>query len=240
MTTKYILEAILQVIFPTTLALIFLINRTRQNYLRITIFSIVYILYQAILVLPRYGLTFIESNWNWDGKIYAIFFGVICFFLFKKYFIPNNFFTLKQELKSNKITWIVTLSIIVGISTIYYFIDSSDFDGETLAFQLLMPALDEEIIFRGILLGLLLTSLPGKVSILGNPSFLITGMLFGLMHSLSLSKDYKIEFDIIGFLHTGIGGWVFGWLTYKSRSILKPVVSHGGTNFFAALATMLN
>ena len=241
MTMRFILEGLLQVCVPTILALMFIKQRTKKNYLRIIIFSAIYILYQLILVLPRYGkpFSFIESSWNWDGKIYAIAFGVLCYFVCKKLFIPNNFITLKQEPKSNKITWLVTLSVIVVMSVIYYFIASSEFDVETLAFQLLMPALDEEIIFRGIFLGLLLTALPGRVFLLGNPAVFVTGMLFGLMHALTLSKDYKIEFETVSFFHTASGGWVFGWLAYKSRSIVKPMISHGGANFLAALATMV-
>ena len=63
---------------------------------------------------------------------------------------------------------------------------------------------------------------------------------FGFMHALSLSKEYKIEFDAIYFLHTGLGGWVFAWLAYKSKSLVKPIVSHGVTNCLAALASMIN
>jgi len=40
-----------------------------------------------------------------------------------------------------------------------YFDSAKEFDWETLIFQLTMPGFDEEIIFRAILLGLLLTSL---------------------------------------------------------------------------------
>ena len=241
MTIRFILEGLLQVCIPTILALLFLKHRTQINYLRIIIFSAVYILYQLILVLPAYGkpFSFIESRWNWDGKIYAIIFGIFCYFVFKKYLVTNNFFTFKQEPKSNRITWIVTFSVILVMSLIYYFIATSDFNVQTLAFQLLMPALDEEMIFRGIFLGLLLTALPGKVLFLGNPAVFVTGILFGLMHALTLSKDYNIEFETLSFFHTGLGGWVFGWLAYKSRSILKPILCHGGTNFLAALATMI-
>lgn len=238
-----ILEASLQVALPAVVAVILLQKRTRENYLRISLFAIIYVVYQMMLVSPKLfeTLRFVGSKqWNWEGKILAIIFGLICYFLFNKYFREHNFFTLKQDKKSNKLTWFITIFVIVSISTLFYFIDSSTFDIETLAFQLTMPGFDEEIIFRGVLLGLLLTVLPDKISFLGNPAVLLTAILFGLMHGLTLSKQLELDFDWMSFLHTGIGGWVFGWLAYKSRSIVKPIIAHGGTNFLAAMATMVN
>jgi membrane protease YdiL (CAAX protease family) len=241
MTERLILEAILQVGLIALLATFFLQERTKQNYLRILFFVLIYTGYQIVLVLPRLAkqFDFIQSDWNWEGKIFGIAFGILSYFMFRKYFIPNNFFTFKQKAENKKKTRIVSISVIMIMSVLYYFIAESEFDKETLAFQLTMPALDEEIMFRGILIGLLLTALPDKVSFIGNPSILLTGILFGLLHSLSLNKDYRIDFDLIYFLHTGIGGYVFGWLALKSRSIVLPIVTHGFTNFFAALATMI-
>lgn len=241
MIERYILEALIQVIPVVLIAIIILKDRTNENYLRLLFFIIIYVVYQLILVLPRFisELDFIQSDWNWEGKILGIIFGIVCYFIFRKYFATNNFFTFKQSPENIRRTRIVSVAVIVIMTALYYFIGQSEFDKETLAFQLTMPALDEEIMFRGILLGLLLTALPSKVPFIGNPSILITAILFGFLHALSLNKDYKLDFDMVYFLHTGIGGYVFGWLALKSRSIVLPVLTHGLTNFFAAFATMI-
>lgn len=242
MLTRFILEALLQLIFIVVPALLLLKHRNKRNYLRIVLFSVIYIVYQIVLVLPTMfeGCRFIESGWNWEGKIFAIAFGLLTYFIFMKHFAPNNFFTLKQNPANKKKTWIVCITVIILMSVLYYFIAQSEFDLETLAFQLTMPAIDEEIMFRVVLLGLLLTSLPEKVPYLANPSILLTGVLFGLLHALTLTKEYHIRFDLLYFIHTGAGGYVFGWLAVKSRSVALPVLTHGGTNFLAALATMLH
>ncbi len=163
---RVILEAILQVGLIALLATLFLKERTKHNYLRILIFVLIYIGYQIVLVLPKLSkhFDFIQSDWNWEGKIFGIAYGIFCYLMFKKCFIDNNFFTFNQKAENKKKTWIVSISVITIMSVLYYFISESEFDKETLAFQLTMPALDEEIMFREILLGLLLTALPDKVS----------------------------------------------------------------------------
>jgi uncharacterized protein len=241
MTLRYTLEAFLQVGPIALIAILFLKERTKENHLRILFFTLIYIVYQLVLILPKLSreFDFIQSGWNWEGKIFGIAFGTLCYFIFKKYFSPNNFFTFKQDAENKKKTWTLSIAVIIIMSVIYYFIEQSEFDKETLAFQLTMPGLDEEIMFRGILLGLLLTALPAKIPYIGNPAVLLTVILFGLLHALSLSKDYQVDFDPVYFLHTGIGGYIFGWLALKSRSLVLPILTHGFTNFFAALATMI-
>lgn len=115
----------------------------------------------------------------------------------------------------------------------------SKFNLETLAFQLTVPGIDEEIIFRGILLGLLMSSLKENIKFLGNPSVLLTGILFGLMHALTLKNDLSINFNSIYFFQTGIAGYIWGWITIKSRSILMAILSHNFSNFFGTLVTMI-
>jgi membrane protease YdiL (CAAX protease family) len=240
MLLRLILEGILQVFLPCLIAILLLENKTKENYFKIFLVAGIYIVYQLILVITRFApfLDFVKSSWNWEGKIFAIIFGIICYFICNPYFYEQNYFTLKQEKKSNQLTWIVTFSVILLVSVIAFILGKDDFNMETLAFQLIMPAFDEEIIYRGIFMGLLLPTLPKK-SFLGNPAILITAILFGMTHAFSLSKKYEIGFDIGSFLHTGIGGYIFSWLAYQSKSILKPIIAHGGANFFAALATML-
>jgi uncharacterized protein len=94
-------------------------------------------------------------------------------------------------------------------------------------------------LYRGILLGLLLTILPPKIRFIGNPSLLIISILFGIVHSLFLDKNYSLNFDLGTFLMTGFLGWVFGWLAIKSRSLLKPIVGHLGINVLGNLISMI-
>lgn len=239
--TRFLLEAILQVSVIAFFALFLIDRKTRDNYLRILFFALVYVGYQIVLVLPKISppLVFIDSRWNWEGKIFGIVFGVICYFIFRKCFKENDFFTLRQDKENFKKSLAVAVIAVLLVTAIAYLTGSSEFNAETLVFQLTMPALDEEIMFRGILLGLLMTALRDKVPFLGNPAVILTAILFGFLHALTLEKDYSLDFEPIYFIHTGLGGFIFGWITMKSRSILLAVLCHGLANFFAALVTMI-
>lgn len=238
---RLILEPILQIIFIVPFALFFMNQRTKENYLRVIFFALIYVVYQIVLVLPRLfqPLNLIESSWNWDGKIYGILFGIICYFVFRKYFSDNDFFTLRQDKDGFKKSLFVAIFIVVLATTIGILLGSNKFNFETLAFQLTMPGIDEEIMFRGILLGLLMSALKPKISFLGDPSILLTAILFGLVHALTIDKNNSIGFEPIYFVQTFIGGYTWAWVTVKTRSILLAILSHGFSNFFSALATML-
>lgn len=238
---RFLLEAILQVIIIVPLAMLLADKRRKENYLRILFFAIIYIVYQLTLVLPKLSepLNFIGGNWNWDGKLFGIIFGIICYFIFRKYFSENDFFTFRQDANGFKPALITAIISVLLVTTIAYLTGKDEFSAETLAFQLTMPAIDEEIMFRGILLGLLITALRDKISILGNPAILLTAILFGFIHALTLSKTLSVEFEPVYFIHTFIGGLIFAWITVKSRSILLAVLAHGSANFLAALVTMI-
>jgi membrane protease YdiL (CAAX protease family) len=223
------------------LAILLLKERSKDNFLRVLFFALIYVIYQIALSLPSLSksLNFIESSWNWEGKIFGILFGIICYFLFRKYFSDNDFFTFRQNQEGFRKALAVAIFIVVLATTIAFLTGSSKFNLETLAFQLTMPGIDEEIMFRGILLGLLASSLKPKFAFLGNPAVLLNAILFGLMHALTLDKNNSLDFEPIYFLQTAIGGYAWAWITIKSRSILLAILSHNFSNFFAAASTML-
>lgn len=239
--TKIFLEAVLQIILLIPFTILFLKEKTKMNFLRIIIFIFCYLVYQISLVLPKINsaFDFIKSDWNWDGKIYGIIFGVVSYFVFRKYFFENNFFTFKQNKEGFKSAKIGAIVVVLLSTIIWFILGKSKFDLETLAFQISLPALDEEIMFRGILLGILATSLKEKISFLGNPSILITSVLFGFMHALTLDKNISVNFDPIYFIQTGFAGYIWGWITIKSRSILLAILSHNFSNFLGTLSTMI-
>jgi membrane protease YdiL (CAAX protease family) len=239
--SRFLIEALLQVSILIPFAVFLVKGKTKENYLRIFFFALVYVLYQLVLVLPRLvpALNLVEGRWNWDGKIFGILFGLGCYFALRKYFRGHDFFTLRQDQDNIKKTVAVAVAAIVLVTLVAYLTGSSEFSAETLAFQLTMPGLDEELMFRVVLLGLLAEALRDRIAYLGNPAVLLTAVLFGLLHALSLDKSYALGFEPVYFLHTAFGGLIFGWLTVKSRSFLLALLVHGLANFFAALATMM-
>lgn len=240
--TRYILEALLQVIVVIPFCLIFLKERSKDDLVKIALFSSIYIVYQIVLVLPRLipALNIIDSRWNWEGKVLGVLFGIACYFAFRKLFAENNYVTVSQAPGTSRGPLIVSALIVVLAASVAYLSGNSEFDRETLAFQLTMPGFDEELMFRAVLLGLLISSLRERIPFLGNPAILVSAVLFGLMHALTLDKDLSVSFEPLYLIQTGIGGYAWAWVAVKSRSILLPILSHNVANFLAGLATMLS
>ncbi|SEK41982.1 CPBP family intramembrane glutamic endopeptidase [Parapedobacter koreensis] len=238
---KLLLEPIIQVLILVPFIIFLLKEKSALNFQRVFVFTICYIIYQIALVLPKINpiFDFIKSSWNWDGKIFGMIWAITAYFIFRKFFKENDFFTFKQNKKGFKRALIGAVSIIMLSALIWFLLGNSKFDFETLAFQISLPGIDEEMFFRGILFGLLLSSLKEKISFLGNPSILITSILFGFMHALTLDKNYSIDFDPIYFFQTGFAGYIWAWITFKSKSILLAILSHNFSNFFGTLSTMI-
>ncbi|MHB1688116.1 MAG: CPBP family intramembrane glutamic endopeptidase [Ignavibacteriaceae bacterium] len=133
----------------------------------------------------------------------------------------------------------VLVSVLIG----FFASHKANFDFDTVMFQLTMPGIDEELAFRGIMIGLLSQILVDNITIkklkFGNPSILITSTLFGLLHALNLDKNFNISFDLIIFLWTFSMGFVMGWVFVKSKSILFPIIIHNITNVIMVLIPML-
>lgn len=238
---KILTESFLQVALLLPFAILFLNKKSKINFLRLLIFVSCYVVYQLFLVLPSINAVFdvIESRWNWEGKALGIICGISCYFIFRRYFHENDFFTLKQNRENLKPTLIVAVGLVLLSTVVWFLLGKSQFNMETLAFQISLPGVDEEIMFRGILLGLLTSSLKEKTTFVGNPSVLLTAILFGFMHGLTLDKNYAIDFEPIYFIQTTFAGYLWGWITLKSRSILLAILSHNFSNFFGTLATMI-
>lgn len=239
--TRHIYESLLQLVVVLPMIFLFLKKYDKENIKKILVFSLVFICYQILLNLPKYFdfLKIINGNWNWNGKILGILFGILCYFLFHHLFKDYDYFTLKQDMTYLKKTSIVSLAMVILASIIWFIFGKSEFDLESLVFQLTLPGIDEEIMYRGILLGLLMSILNIKVRFIGNPSLLISSILFGIIHALKLNEGFTPNFNLIYFLQTGFAGYVWGWVTIKSRSIILAVLSHNFSNFFGTLVTMI-
>lgn len=241
--TKILTESILPILIILPLVLFFI--KDKSHFKTIGLFVLIFITYQVLLKLPMEYSNFqvIKGNWNWTGKLLGIFFGVIVYVLLRKRLIPFDFCKIEQFPKSKRKT--IIASIIIICTALFSWFDSHQvFDSETLFYQISMPGLDEEIMFRAVLLGLLLSSLKDKIKMnnktFGNPSVLIIGILFGLVHGLSLNNELKLNFELYSFIWTMLFGYAWSWITFESKSILQPIISHNLLNFLSNLIGMIN
>lgn len=233
------LESLLHIVIILPLLLIFMKERTKENYLRVLSIVGCYLVYYFALTLQYHFECFniINGRWNWDGKIYGVICGVVAYFVFRRQFADNNFFTLKQNKEGLKSALKVVIAIL-SIAILGGVVNDSEFNIETLLFQISMPGIDEEIMYRGVLLGLMCSALRAGGAAWRNPAIIINAVLFGLVHSLSLG-DGALQFNSVNFMWTGLLGYGFGYITIKTRSILIPMLTHNLYNFTLNLLAMI-
>lgn len=237
--SQLLLNPLLHLAIIVPLLLIFMKERTRENYLRVLSIVVCYCLYSIALVLPYLfdSLHFINGSWNWNGKLFGLACGVILYFLFRRQFADNNFFTLKQ----NKEGLRSALKVAIGLLSVYVLaglLGEKEFDTETLLFQISMPGIDEEVMCRGVMLGLMCSTLRegGKPSL--NPAIIINGIWFGLVHSLSFQSG-EVVFSVASFIVTGLVGYALAYIALRTRSILIPMLTHNICNFCNNLLSMI-
>ena len=225
------------VILP--LLLLFMKERTWENYFRIFSVILCYFICNLALTVQFHVdfLNIIGGNWNWDGKTYGIIWGIAAYFIFRNQFSENNFFTFRQNKEGLKSAiWAAVL--VIGIPTLLGTLNTKEFNLETLLFQITMPGFDEEIMFRGVLLGLMCSCLRNDGPTWRNPANLITSILFGLVHALNVDGG-SVSFSVSSFIWTGMIGYGLGYMTLKTRSILLAIVAHNLCNFLQNLVAMI-
>lgn len=236
-----LLEPVLHILILVPVILIFLRETSSVNILRIVLFCGSYLIYQIMLVLPRLFPVFdvIQSSWNWEGKILAAIWAILAWVCCRKYFPGHNFMTFHQDRQGFRSALLAAAGVVVLATGIWYWLGNANWDAETLIFQATLPGIDEEIMFRGVLLGLLLSSFRKDYPVALHPAVWITSILFGFMHALIINSTLSVHFDTIYFIQTTFAGIMWGWITLKSRSILLAVVSHNLSNGLGTLAMML-
>jgi len=172
-------------------------------------------------------LDFIPGHWNWSGKVLSLVFSASVIVSLR--LAPDAIGLRKQE--HPRIAWIALGLFIVWGACLGVLFKPGAPDAETLAFQATMPGLAEELAYRGIAPAILLTLMNRKPHVEGVPwaVILATSLVFGLWHALSFSHG-SIRFDTMAGLFPFIGSIPGGWLRFKTKSLLVPVLGHGLAN----------
>ena len=183
------------------------------------------------------ALDIIPGKWNWTGKVFSLILSAIVIFALK--LSPDAVGFRKQE--HAKITWIAVGLFIVWGTCLGLLFKPGAPDAETLAFQATMPGIAEEIAFRGIAPAILLGLMGRKPQVDGIPwaVILATSVLFGIWHSLSVSGG-QVGFDLMSGLFPFIGSIPGGWLRFKTKSLLAPILAHSIANVAFHLAGWLS
>mgnify|MGYP002525017278 CR=1 FL=1 len=187
--------------------------------------------YDALLT-RGYGhipIHFWPSDWNWEGKVMALGLSLtVALILGAK----RCGLTLKQDHKGLKGALILSGALLALFLGLALYFPGQGTDPDTLAFQLTMPGLDEELFYRGVLLLMLNEAFARPLRVLGAPmgwGALISSVAFGLAHALGYS-DGAFTFDAMTLLLTGGPALLLVWVREKTGSLLLPVLLHNFAN----------
>ncbi|WDI33114.1 CPBP family intramembrane metalloprotease [Hyphococcus flavus] len=171
-----------------------------------------------------------ETTFNWAGKITALSASVL---ILCTPFINLRAagVTFRQDQKSF-IGWIVfaalcALGVYIGLQ-----IENDTHSAETIAYQLTMPSLEEEIFYRGIFLFCLVKAFGDGPRILWSnfgSAALISTLVFTIIHCLFWGAS-GIQFSTEAFLFAGVFGLVLTWMRTNTGSILLPILMHSAIN----------
>lgn len=174
-------------------------------------------------VSPMFDL--FGGNWNWEGKLYSLALAVAVMFALDLRAREVGLTLAQENLGACLLAVLGLTGLSAGLGFVF---QPPPPDAETLAFQALMPGLAEELAYRGIAPAVLLALFHGR----GVPDstpwavVLITAIPFGAWHGWGYS-DAGFGFDPVSAVFPFIGAIAYGWLRFKSGSLLLPFVAHG-------------
>lgn len=191
------------------------------------------------LLTRGYGLLpelFPDARWNWQGKLLALLatLGVAALPAFGW---RHAGITLRQA-RGSLIAAVPVALVYCGffLAIALAFPDDPP-SRETIAFQLTMPGLEEEIFYRGLLLLALDRAFLSRVRWLGVDwgwGAVLSCALFGLAHAFGYA-DGSVSFDPIVMALTAVPSLIAVWLRLRTGSVAVPIVLHNFGNAIGLL-----
>lgn len=191
-------------------------------------------------------LEFLGLKFAWIGKILSLFFALfVIFSISRKDREQIGFTTKTNSNKQVKSAILIFLGFLV-FDFIFKFIlfpKGGAFDLETFLFQMTLPGLTEEIVFRGILFWLLDKAFAPTWNFKGIKfgwGFVIVTILFAEAHGVMLTENHELKFDFITILYLAvISSLSLGILRKLSGNLIFPVVGHNVINTINAMIRIL-
>ena len=208
-------------------------------------FSVRWLAIAALLVaindalLTRcYGLLpdLVGGAWNWQGKLIALA-ATIAIAALPAFGFRQIGLTLSHEPGSLKAAAPVAIAYCAFFVVIAMLFPADQPSTEDVAFQMTMPGLEEELLYRGILLFALDQAFRGRKQLLGMDwgwGAVLSSFLFGMAHAFGYS-DGRFAFDPITMALTGIPSFIAVWLRARTGSLLMPIMLHNFGNSFSFL-----
>jgi uncharacterized protein len=209
------------------------IVRTTPKHLDlITACLVLFFMYSLLLILiPDLAQLSLNSS-NWAGRLIGLGFSLIVAFLFTD--LSRNEFGLTHDTATSAkpvVLIFLLTAVLLGLGCLAKGATANAL--ETIAYQVTMPGLDEEIFFRAVLLTLFNQSFGRSWTVFGAQmgwGIVITSILFGAAHGIHFAKDGLLQFDAVTTLATGAIGFVLGWARERTGSVVPSIIGHNFIN----------
>jgi membrane protease YdiL (CAAX protease family) len=204
-------------------------SNASKQYIIVFVLYVILDMFATALPIEFHYFDFVKLEMNWSGKIYSYILAAAFILFFKSIPLSQYGITTKQKEGSINFSVRTTIAVLVVMLAYCIFIGRYKASIENVIFQLLMPSVIEEIVYRGILLTLLSMVFVKNLKI-GKMNFgmgvIITSILFGLWHGLNITNDLDITMSWVPFVYTGLIGFVLALVKERTGSLLFPIVIH--------------
>lgn len=179
---------------------------------------------------------FAGQQWNWTGKAVALVIVLAFIFTFKSLTLQQFGLTTKVNCTNAKPIFLICATYFL-LRVLFYYAATKQvltFHAETILFQATLPGLEEEVVFRGVLLTLLNHVFTRPKWTFAKVSFgwavVLTSLLFGLTHGVSFDSSFHLRFNAFAFLRTVFDGFLFALLAEKTKSLVPSILFHNLLN----------
>lgn len=196
----------------------------------------IYLTAIIVLNLPRVGF-FADLTFNWQNKLLLVLLLAVAVRGW-----PGLTWRGVGVRRPARRWWVPVLAIVLGALGLQLLggpMAEVTPTVEAAAFQAVVPGLDEELLFRGVLLFLLDRALTARRAMWGGQvgwSALVTSVLFGLGHGLELGEGFEIAVHPVGIVPALLLGLLIAWLRVRWRSLWPAVLAHNGWNLSVVVA----
>ena len=208
---------------------------TRRDLTMISLVFFIFLFDNLQLDLFSGIVLFKGQQWNWMGKLGSIAWA-LCFTY------------LNPILNKKQIGWTrhfrphscrpaaVFMALLLGVRGLQYIIfrdGASSFHLESVLFQATLPGMAEELVYRGILSGLLARVWPPQWLFFKAKigwGVILTSVLFGAVHGLSVDAGFHLHFQFYTLLITGLWGFAFAVLKERTGSLIPSMILHNAVN----------
>lgn len=196
------------------------------------------VLLNDLLLTNAYGLIpdVLPGRWNWQGKILALA-ATLAIAAAPRFGWQHAGIKARQAPGSLRAAVPVALLYCAFFLAIALIFPDDPPTGETIAFQLTMPGLEEELFYRGLLLLALDRAFTARKRLLGVDwgwGAIISSALFGLTHAFGYA-DGSYSFDPMYMALTAVPSLIAVWLRLRTGSVLLPVLLHNFGNAIGLL-----